>query len=469
MSVIGLRLKRSLCALPVLFIGMGPMLEAAESVAKLKGIVEKVEAGRFVVDSAWVVPRKSTSFVGKARNVGRIKAGYWAEVSGSWGEGGILRADRIETNEDYPGHTFQNTLTSQGLSEAEKIGKSGKTYNNPEVVAYVRNIGASVVPEWARSEFKFQFGVISDPTLNAFALPDGSIFVHTGLLARIENDSQLAAILGHEVAHVTQRHGARGYKKQMTTFLPAMIGAQVVGSIATKDQSAFVKTATAFGLGLTVNAAVNGYGRSQEDQADRVGMRYMVDAGYDPAPAPEVWDIFNQTYGDQSKIENFFYGNHSTNSKRKKNQREEIRRHYSDPAAVAISRPVNAKGYQKVMLPLTRDNAVLDFEAKRYPIARAGFDRVLTNRPDDPVALTYLGRIALAGSEEPGRFSEAEAKYRKAIAAEPKYPDAHRELGKLLASQNKASEAKSELRKYLELAPSDAPDRGEVASQIGKL
>src|SRR5207249_4619114 len=160
----------------------------------------------------------------------------------------------------------------------------------------------------------FQFSVISDPTLNAFALPDGSIFVHTGLLARVENDAQLAAILGHETAHVTQRHGAQGYKKQMTTFLPALIGAEVLGERASRrTDDPFLQAMTQLGLSLAMSAAVSGYGRTHEDQADRVGLRYAVEAGYDPSAAPRVWEIFNETYGDPSKLENFFYGNHSTN------------------------------------------------------------------------------------------------------------------------------------------------------------
>ena len=442
---------------------------AGGSSRKLQGIVERVQADRFLVDSSWVVPASGALFTGKARQVGRIKTGYWAEVDGKWREGGIFRADRIKTDEDYPGHTFQGQLKSQGLQEADKIGKGKQAYTHPEVVAYVSNIGMSVVPEWAKSQFKFRFGVIRDPTLNAFALPDGSIFVHTGLLARVENDSQLAAILGHEATHVTQRHGARGYKKQLTTFLPAMIGAEIVGTAVGDDKNSFVKAATALGLNLTLSAAVNGYGRSQEDQADRVGMRYMVEAGYDPTPAPRVWDIFNETYGDQSKVENFFYGNHSTNAARKKNQQEEIRRHYSDPAALKITRPVNEEGYQKAMLPLTRDNSMLDFEAKRYPLAKAGFERVLRHLPEDPASLTYLGRIALLSSDQPGRFPEAEERFRKAIQSDPRYPDAHRELGRLLASQKKRSEAKAQLKQYLDLAPVDAPDRRDVRAELAKL
>jgi predicted Zn-dependent protease len=455
----------------LLFALMAPapgLLLSAESGDTFKGIVERVEAGKFLVDSAWVQPARGARFTGDARSVGRIRVGDWAVVEGRW-SGGVFQASRIKVSRDYPGHTFQPNLSKQGLSEAEKLKGSKNAYKNPEVEAYVRDIGMSVVPEWSKKQFNFQFQVISDPSLNAFALPDGSIFVHTGLLARVENEAQLAAILGHEVAHVTERHGAQGYKKQMTTFIPAIIGAEVAGAkVSDKSDNPFVRMATQAGLTLAVSAAVSGYGRTHEDQADRVGLRYAVEAGYDPAPAPGVWDIFNQTYGDESKIENFFYGNHSTNKVRKGNQQGEIRRHYDDPSLLHVTRPVNEERYQVTMLSLTRDNAILDFEAKRTNLARSGFQRVLRYRKNDAPSRTYLGRIALA-SDTPTREADAEAQFRLAIQADPKYPDAHRELGRLLASRKRNAEAKGELRKYLDLAPADAKDRKDVEKELRKI
>jgi len=338
------------------------------------------------------------------------------------------------------------------------------------VQAYVQSIGMSVVPEWAEKQFNFQVQVISDPSLNAFDLPDGSISAHTGLLARVDNEAQLAAILGHEVAHVTEHHSAQGYKKQMTTFIPAIIGAEVVGAkVSDKSDNPFVQMATQAGLTLAVSAAVSGYGRTHEDQADRVGLRYAAEAGYDPTPAPAVWDIFNQTYGDESKIENFFYGNHSTNKVRKNNQQREIRRHYSDPSKPAPTRPVNEEGYQRTMLPLTRDNAVLDFEAKRYHLAQSGFQRVLRHKKNDAPSHTYLGRISLLSTDMPTREADAEAQFRLAIQSDPTYPDSHRELGRLLAARKKNAEAKGELKKYLDLAPKDAADRKDVEKELKKI
>ena len=121
------------------------------------------------------------------------------------------------------------------------------------------------------------------------------------------------------------------------------------------------------------------------------------------------------------------------------------------------------------MLPLTRDNAILDFEAKRYQLAAAGFQRVLRHRKNDAPSHAYLGRIALISSEKPTRLADAEAEFRLAIQADPKYPEAHRELGRLLARGKKNAEAKVLLRKYLELAPADAKDRKEVESEIRKI
>jgi tetratricopeptide (TPR) repeat protein len=130
---------------------------------------------------------------------------------------------------------------------------------------------------------------------------------------------------------------------------------------------------------------------------------------------------------------------------------------------------VNEEGYQIAMLSLTRDNAVLDFEAKRYKLAASGFQRVLHYRKDDAPSHTYLGRIALVSSDLPSRTAEAEAHFRAAIQADPKYPDAHREWGRLLSSLKKNAEAAEELRKYLDLAPADAKDRKDVASELKKI
>jgi predicted Zn-dependent protease len=92
------------------------------------------------------------------------------------------------------------------------------------------------------------------------------------------------------------------------------------------------KTAVAGAAGLGVTTFGNVYSREYEDQADRVGLRYVYEAGFDYTKAPHLWERFAEKYGDQSKVTNFFFGNHSTNLEREKNLEAEIAHNYSDPA-----------------------------------------------------------------------------------------------------------------------------------------
>jgi len=201
--------------------------------------------------------------------------------------------------------------------------------DDPALQEYVARVGSGLVPHWVNpEELKFNFSVVQDDSLNAFALPDGTVVVHTGLLRVLENEAQFATVIGHEIAHATNRHGYRGYKhqsKMMWIQLGAMVGGIVVGS---KTDSAVAGILTGIGSGLTLSAIVNGHGRELEDEADRVGLEYMVEAGYDPFEAPKVWKIFNQHSGDQSAATNFFFSDHSMHSARISNLTREINGNY---------------------------------------------------------------------------------------------------------------------------------------------
>ena len=173
--------------------------------------------------------------------------------------------------------------------DVAKLKDALEPYDDAELVRYVSQVGDSLVPAWVDpNELGFNFTVIDDPSLNAYAPPDGSVVVHTGLLAILENEAQLATVLGHEIAHATHRHGYRGYKKQNKMKwlqLGAIAGGIAVGAATDKGWAGAL---AGLGAGLTVSAMVNGHGRKLEDEADRIGLNYMVDAGYDPFQAPEV-------------------------------------------------------------------------------------------------------------------------------------------------------------------------------------
>ena len=456
-----------------------PAQRASADSDRLIGTVEQVSDESIVLDSGTVVLGPGGRVKGDVTSLRRAKAGHWGEAEGRWTRRGLFEASHVEIRRQAPGSSFADGLTETSLRESAKLDASDKIYRDAQVTEYVRKVGASLVPEYARSEHTFAFEVIKDPTLNAFALPSGAIYVHTGLLARLDNEAQLAAILGHEISHVTQKHGQRQYRANLAVWIPAQIGAAVLGvNLQKRSDSPAYQIMVGLGLNLGLSAAVNGYGRTMEDQSDRVGLRYAVDAGYEPRESPEIWDTFNDVYGEEGKIENFFYGNHSTNSVRKQNLSEEIQRHYrdggapaSDPNAGAARPPgiVNEEIYQKTMLNLTRDNAVEDFKLKRYHLASRGFERVLKWRPGDPVAHHYSGRILLLTDESADGRDRALQEYLKAVSLAPDYAEAHRDLGLLYADLGRRGDARAHLSRYLELAPPDAKDRKDVESVLRKM
>jgi predicted Zn-dependent protease len=135
-------------------------------------------------------------------------------------------------------------------------------------------------------------------------------------------------VLGHEIAHATHEHSAKQAKKSMYGGIAGQAAA--FGSQYIKNDLGRAAAEQATSLGVTTFG--NAYSREYEDQADRVGLRYVYEAGYDYKKAPKLWEKFAKKYGDQDKVTNFFFGNHSLSSKRAKELSGEIARNYSDPA-----------------------------------------------------------------------------------------------------------------------------------------
>src|SRR5215475_12228267 len=173
----------------------------------IEGIVDGVNHVRFFVDGDEIRLKKGTVPPG-------LKAGMPFKGKG------IRQDDRsIELVEgqvaaaSFEGEEAQ-FMAAAGQEVAQVRAQLKKT-NDPELQAYVDRVGRSLVPKWVDpQQFHFTFTLVDDPTLNAFAMPDGTVVIHSGLLAALENEAQLAAVLGHEITHTTHRHGYRGYKDQ---------------------------------------------------------------------------------------------------------------------------------------------------------------------------------------------------------------------------------------------------------------
>ncbi len=163
---------------------------------------------------------------------------------------------------------------SLGRSNNPKIRQQYGVYNDPTLQAYVQRIGERLAKQSHRPNLKYTFTVLDGDEVNAFALPGGYIYITRGILAYIQNEAELAAVLGHEIGHVTARHGVNRYTRGMVTQIGAGILSQVVPGLGNQLGQELIN--------VIGNALLSGYGREDELQADRLGAEYITRTGYDP-------------------------------------------------------------------------------------------------------------------------------------------------------------------------------------------
>ena len=169
------------------------------------------------------------------------------------------------------------TITEQqeisiGATYHQQILKENKIIKNEELNDYFQNLGESIAKKSHRPNLKWKFTLIDDPTFNAFATPGGYVYMYRGMLNYFNSEAEFAGVIGHEIGHITARHGVRGMSTaQITGLLLSIIQANVPGGQLTGN---------AFNL---LNVAINrGYGRKYELEADQLGEDYLEKSDYDP-------------------------------------------------------------------------------------------------------------------------------------------------------------------------------------------
>jgi predicted Zn-dependent protease len=170
----------------------------------------------------------------------------------------------------------------------EVISKEGVS-RNQALQQRVETVGSRIARVSGIPDARWEFTVIDDQTPNAFALPGGKVGVNVGLFKVVQNDGQLAAVLGHEIAHVTARHAAERISQQMIQ----QGGLQVLGAATQSPVAVQLATAAAM-VGITLP-----YSRTQEAEADEIGLMYMARAGYDPRQAIALWQNMERAAGSQ--------------------------------------------------------------------------------------------------------------------------------------------------------------------------
>jgi predicted Zn-dependent protease len=159
----------------------------------------------------------------------------------------------------------------------QQILKENPRYADEKLQAYVQQVGERVAKHSHRSQLAYQFTVVDSPDINAFALPGGYIYIHRGLLAYLSSEAELAAVLGHEVGHVTARHSVQQQSQSTAWGLLGQAVAIGTGVGAAADVTGALGT-----------VFVRGYGRDMELEADGLGAQYLARSGYDPQAMIEV-------------------------------------------------------------------------------------------------------------------------------------------------------------------------------------
>lgn len=176
-----------------------------------------------------------------------------------------------------------------GLSAFSQIKQEERVSTNSAANAQVQRVGRRIAESVGREipNADWEFVVFESGDVNAFALPGGKVGVYTGLLDLVASDDELASVIGHEIAHVTSRHGAERTSQNL-----AVAGGGLVGSLAlaASDMDPGKRNAimAAYGLGATVGLMLP-YSRLHETEADSVGLRFAAGGGYDPRAAAQFW------------------------------------------------------------------------------------------------------------------------------------------------------------------------------------
>ena len=185
-------------------------------------------------------------------------------------------------------------------SAPQMAAQFGGLLPDEAVQAYVKDVGRRVVASSgaAQTPYKFDFHVLRDAqTVNAFALPGGQIFITAALLKRLQNEAQLAGVLGHEVGHVIGRHSSEHLAKaRLTQGLVSAAGVAGSGDYSSGQTAAMIANM----VGSMVNMR---YGREDELESDAFGLNYMAQAGYDPRALKDVMRILADSRGGSSQPE----------------------------------------------------------------------------------------------------------------------------------------------------------------------
>ena len=355
--------------------------------------------------------------------------------------------------EARPGKGEEQRLWLRAEEEQRIINESGLLYEDPELEAYLNGVARKLQPPDVLENLSFQILVLKDPHLNAFAFPNGVIYVHTGILARMENEAQLATLLAHEMTHCTHRHALKAFRR-LKNFKPANAFEACTQDAPGRSGDLLTLLGSTGAL-----AAITGYTRELETEADTVGFQLVVRAGYDLKEGARLFEHLKEEIELYEIKEPFVFGTHPKLQKRVENCNRFFELYNVEEGSGIKNTETFLEKVHRVLL----DNAQLDLKAGRFQMARKGLEKYLALKPEDPRAYYLLGEVC----RQQGDQERAKALFGKAIALDPGNPDAHKAIGLIYYKVGERVRARRFFETCLALSP-NLPDRAYIEGYLAE-
>jgi predicted Zn-dependent protease len=339
----------------------------------------------------------------------------------------------------------EQTIWRRAQEELDAINDSGILYQDVEIENYLNRIAAKLHANSISPDFSFQIKVIKDPSLNAFAFPNGVIYIHTGILARMDNEAQLAALLAHEIVHCTHRHSLRTLR-----------------SIKNRTQANNARgRELAQLLGMTGSiTSTSGYTRELETEADRVGLDLAVKANYDPREILNLFELLKQEIELEGIEEPYFFGTHPNVRQRIENVNNWLTEKYRGK----ITGIKNTDVFQSKISRLVLDNARLDLRQGRFFVAQRAVEKFLAIKQEDARAYFLLGEV-FRQRDRQDDAAAAIKNYEKSISLNPSFPEPHKAMGLIHYKDGEKRLAKKYFESCLLLSP-ETIDRAYIQGYL---
>jgi predicted Zn-dependent protease len=338
-----------------------------------------------------------------------------------------------------------------GRAIMSQIRASGMLVEDPQIVEYVSEIGHRIAAHANSGAHKFTFFVVDDPSMNAFALPGGFIGVHTGLIEATRSEDELAGVLAHEIAHVTQRHIARAVhanSRQSLLSTAIMLGALIAGAYGAGGE--VVQGAIAVAQGSQAQGQIN-FTRSNEYEADRIGMSSLAEAGFDPQGMASFFEVISRDTTPHEYRAPEFLRSHPVSTARIAEARGRARSYPAvntiDTKNYGVARARLLVAHQK-----TSEDAVAYFERQNYEF--------MSDAQKYGLAVAY---------ERDAQFSKAERIYEELVNREPEVIAYHIGLAETQLAMEQIDEAEATFNQAMELFPRNTPLTIQYAEALLEL